>query len=380
MRGHIQKTGKHSYRIRLHIGKNKYKTFLVKGTYRDAERERARAVHELETGTFVNPTKMTVAEFLEKFAESYRHSVAAKTYERDFEIIRRHLIPALGHYPIAKLTGLDISAYYSRALHTGRCDGKGGLNAQTVRSYHRILHMALEAGVRTRILARNVAKDIDPPKAVHREMLVWNEAQIRAGFELFRGTRLYAPVVVLGTTGLRRGELLGLKWPDIDLIAARLSVARSLEQTNAGLAFKDPKTRRSRRTIDLWPLTVEVLRHHKAEQARIRLAAGPAWQDHDLVFPAPDGRPYRPSLLTNAFWQKLRRCATVTQIRLHDLRHSHATQLLRANVHVKVVSERLGHSSVSITLDRYSHVLPGMQRDAIAGLDAALRSAGDDAK
>lgn len=377
MRGHIKKTGERSYRVFLHVGKGKYKTVGVKGTRRDAERERARLVHELETGNFVEPSRLTTAEYLHKWLEYYQRNVRAKTFERDAELVRCHVIPALGNYPVGKLTSLDVDAFYSKALESGRRDGKGGLSPRTVRNIHRIVRAALGQGVRWRILARNVATDIHPPKPPHREMQVWDEPRMLVAFDYFRNSRLYAPVVTAATTGLRRGELLGLRWADVDFGAGRLSVARSLAETKQGLAFEAPKTTRSRRTLDLLPLTIETLRHHKAEQAAARLAAGPVWEDNDLIFPAPDGRPWKPSLFTDAFSDRLSRCKAVPRIAWHSLRHTHATQLLRAGVHAKVVSERLGHAGVSITLDLYSHVLPGMQAAAITALDTALRAAAD---
>jgi integrase len=201
-------------------------------------------------------------------------------------------------------------------------------------------------------------------------MTALDEGQMLALFELFAGKRLYPLIVTLATTGMRRGEALALRWSDIDLEGARLTIERALEQTKGGLAFKAPKTHSGRRTIDLLPQTIEVLKAHRAAQARARLAAGPAWQDNGLVFPAPDGAPMRPSIATERFWEATQKFEP--RLRLHDLRHTHATQLLRAHVHPKFVSERLGHAGIAITLDTYSHMLPGMQRDAVAVLAGAL--------
>lgn len=234
---------------------------------------------------------------------------------------------------------------------------------------HRVLRAALGQAVRWRMLSRNPADAVRPPRPERREMKALPEKDMTALFESLAGTRLYAPVTVAATTGLRRGELLALRWSDVNLDAATLTVKRSLEETKAGLNFKSPKTREAQRLLDLLPLTVEVLRRHRIEQAKARLAAGPAWEDNDLVFPDSDGRPWRPSLLTGAFADRR------TGIRFHDLRHSHATQLLRAGVHPKIVSERLGHAGVGITLDTYSHVLPGMQKQAMLQLEASLQAA-----
>ncbi len=160
----------------------------------------------------------------------------------------------------------------------------------------------------------------------------------------------------------------------MDLDQGVVSVQQVLEQTRGGLGFKQPKTARSRRTVALPPLIVEELKRHRTEQAQHRLMIGPAFEDHGLVFPEPDGRPWAPNKLSSAFAALMRR-AGIKGLRFHDLRHSHATQLLKQGIHPKVVSERLGHATVAITLDTYSHVLPGMQEETDESIDAALRKA-----
>ncbi|MCP4377573.1 MAG: site-specific integrase [bacterium] len=182
------------------------------------------------------------------------------------------------------------------------------------------------------------------------------------------------PALLAVTTGLRRGEILGLRWSDVDLAAGTLTVQQSLEQIKDGLRFKSPKTHRSRRSLALPAMTVEALRSHRASQAEERLALGVAWEEHGLVCPRPAGAPWAPDTLSTAFAAFVRGSG-MKPFRFHDLRHSHATHLLRAGVHPKVVSERLGHSSVGITLDTYSHVLPGMQQDAVRLIDVALKMA-----
>jgi integrase len=182
------------------------------------------------------------------------------------------------------------------------------------------------------------------------------------------------PVMLAVTTGLRRGELLGLRWSNVDLATGTITVVQSLEQTKDGLRFKSPKTHRSRRSIALPTITVEALRSHRAKQAEERLALGPAYDDHDLVCPRPGGSPWPPDVFSTTFAAMLRR-SNLKPIRFHDLRHSHATHLLKAGIHPKVVSERLGHSKVGITLDTYSHVLPGIQEEAIRRLDLLLERA-----
>ena len=375
MKGFIKRTGDHRYRIWIHIGGNKRRTFGVRGTRRQAEAEAARLVNEFEQGRLPQPTKMTVGEFLAKFLEFYKSKVGAKTFERDAEIVHKHLIPAFGNLPVEKLSTMAIDAYYSKALESGRRDGKGGLAPLTVHNHHRVLHRALRQGVIWKELSNNAAENAERPRAPHKERTVLDEPQLLALFDLFAGKRLYPIVVVLGTTGLRRGEALALRWSDIDLDAGTMKVERSLEETTGGLAYKPPKTQKSRRTINLLPQTIEVLKAHKVAQARARLAAGPAWQDNGLVFAAPDGAPLRPGKVTDAFNDVVVPQKSVPRINLHGLRHTHATQMLRAGIHPKIVSERLGHAGIGITLDTYSHVLPNMQRDAVAALAGVLDQA-----
>jgi integrase len=205
-------------------------------------------------------------------------------------------------------------------------------------------------------------------------MQVLDETETATLLGRLENSRLYIPVLLAITTGLRRGEILGMRWSDVDLSKGSVMVVSSLERTVEGLKFKSPKTHRSRRAVALPPLTIDALRTHRAEQAADRLAIGPNYNDNGLVCPAPGGSPWRPDAFSASFAKAIRRM-DVRKVRFHDLRHSHATHLLRAGVHPKVVSERLGHSSVGITLDTYSHVLPGMQQDAVKLIDAALVAA-----
>jgi integrase len=302
-------------------------------------------------------------------------NVAAKMFERYAEIIRVHLVPALGHHRLTKLQPLHIQAYYSLALQSGRKDGKGGLSAQTVIHHHRVLKDALHQAVRWRLLVRNPSDAVEPPRRKEREMQVLDDKQLGTLLKGAAGKSIYVPILLAVTTGMRRGEILGLRWSDIDLNAGTLAVCQSLEHTRVGgLKFKQPKTRRSRRVVALPHFAVEALRKHRAAQGRTRLQAGSDYKDHDLVCARWDGSPRNPGAVTRAF-AKLIADLGLTKVRFHDLRHSHATQLLREGIHPKVVSERLGHSTVGITLDTYSHVTPNMQEEAAKRIDVALRSA-----
>jgi integrase len=224
------------------------------------------------------------------------------------------------------------------------------------------------------MLARNPADAVDLPKARRREMRVLDETATAALLSVAKGTSLYVPVLVAVSTGLRRGELLGLKWQDVDLDGGALSVVRVLAEAGGELTFKEPKTAKSRRLVSLGPTVVDVLRQHRREQVEARLQFGAAFNPEGLVFATADGEPLTPSTFSVAF-RRLAGRAGFAGLRLHDLRHTHATQLAGAGVLPKVISERLGHASIGITMDLYAHVMPGMQEDAVARHDAVLAQA-----
>ena len=281
-------------------------------------------------------------------------------------------MPALGDHVLSKLRPLHIQEFYADALAKGRKDGNGGLSPQTVLHFHRILHKALAQSVRWQLLARNPAMAVEPPRPQREQMRALDDRETATLLKSVEGMLFYLPVVLAVTGGLRRGEILALRWQDADLGTGRAIISRSLEQTKEGLRVKGPKTERGRRTVVLPGFTVDALRSHKAQQATRRLAMGPAYSDHDLICAREDGTPWPPDAFSTAFAAFVRG-SELAHFRFHDLRHTHATHLLRQGVHPKIVSERLGHSNISITLDTYSHVLPGMQEDAIAAFDASLR-------
>ena len=381
MKGHLRKRGKNSWAIAIYVGRDhrgkpKYKWHTVRGGKRKAQDECTRLLNELATGEYVEPSKMTVREYLAYWLENYaKLNVAGRTFERYSEIVRLHLVPALGDKLLTKLQPLSIQGCYVAALQSGRKDKRAGLSAQTVVHHHRVLREALQQAVRWKLLVRNPADAVDPPKVERREMQVLDEHQTKRLLAVVVGTRLYIPVLLAVTTGLRRGEILALRWQDIDLDQGTLAVRRSLEQTRGGNRFKEPKTQKARRVVALPALTTEALRKLKVEQAKARLLIGAGYADEGLVCARIHGTRLDPAETTAAFAALIKK-ADLPKIRFHDLRHSHATQLLRQHVHPKVVSERLGHSTIGITLDVYSHVLPGMQEEAARRIDRALRDAG----
>jgi integrase len=315
--------------------------------------------------------KMTVGGWLKQWIEEARHNVAPKTRERYSEIVHKHLLPALGDIPLAKLAPAHIQAFYSGALKNGRLDGRGGLSPQTVLHFDRVLHRAMKGARKLRLIAVNPVEDVERPKVEEREMQTLTDEEATRLLAAASTTRIYVPIVLALATGLRRGELLALHWQDIDLSTGIVEVVRSLEQTSAGLRFKTTKTKRGKRPIVLPASVLEVLRDHKAKQAEERLLLGLG--KGDLVFTRVNGQPISPDSFTSWVARVANRAGTSHIMPVHGLRHTHITNLLRANVHPKVASERAGHSRVGFTLDRYSHVIPSLQEDAALRIDAAFR-------
>lgn len=350
----------------------------VRGTKADAERKRRELLRQLDEGTYVDPTKQTVSSYLKDWLRHCeQRRLAASTIEGYTGICDRYLIPVLGSVPLQKLTPAHIEALYSELLKAGSGASKRPLSARSVLHVHRVLHSALRRAVRLKLLIGNPCEAVEPPRPRRKEMHALDEqetSRMLALLDAGSDPLMSVAVLVALTTGMRRGEILGLRWSDVDLEAATATVSRSLQTTKiTGLAFKEPKTSRSRRTVTLPARTVRTLRAHKKRQAAERLLAGPGYRDQGLVFAEPDGGPYDPAKLSDRF--RRFRAANKFTVRFHDLRHTHATLLLKAGVPVKVVSDRLGHSTAMLTLDTYAHVLPGMDASAAEGFDRMLEEA-----
>jgi integrase len=339
-----------------------------KGGYRTKKECQAAlndALAALRVGTFVESSKRTVASYLldEWLPAMQPPRVRPSTwlsYQRNLE---RHVIPALGTIELQRLTPAHLTGFYRSLLTGGRLDGRGGLSVKSVKNIHGALHPALKDAVRWGYVARNVADAADPPKVVTPEMQVWSPAQLRTFLTHVRDDRLYAAWMLFATTGMRRGEIAGLRWVDVDLAAGRVTPRKPRVEVNYKVHVSEPKTAKGKRSLALDPATAAALREHRARQAEERLIVGPGWQDSGLVFTWGDGRPLHPERFSRWF-ERLARKAGLPKIRLHDVRHSYATAALAAGVPAKVVSERLGHANIAITMDTYSHVLPGMDERA----------------
>jgi integrase len=384
MQGHIRKRGKGSWAVVVDLGRDpstgrrRQLWRSVQGTRRAAEALLVQLLHQRETGIDQSPGKLSVADYLECWLRDYaKENTAPKTYRSYADIVRRHLRLALGSLPLTRLRPQHIQAYYSHALRAGRLDGRGGLSAMSVLHHHQVLHRALEHAVRWQLIARNPADAVESPRPARYEIRALGLAEIRLLLSVAEETAYGELVHVAVMTGLRRGEILALRWQDVDIDGGVLHVQQTVQRLpGGGFLFRQPKTARSRRAVALSPGTVRRLRQLCHQQLEHRLALGADYQDHGLVFATPVGTPIDPSNLRRA-WLAILQKAGLEHLRFHDLRHAHASLMLQQNVHPKVVSERLGHSSVGITLDTYSHVLPSLQAQAAASLECLLATGKD---
>jgi integrase len=267
---------------------------------------------------------------------------------------------------------VQINLLYARLL--SEPDPHGHLlSPATVRRVHATLHRALKDAVRWSRLSRNPVDSADPPRAAgfDREMKVWTATEVRSFLERERESDLYPLWLLLATTGMRRGEALGLSWEDLDLEAGRLSITKTLIMNGYATMLSTPKTKKGRRLIVLDQATISALRKLRTQQMKVHLQQGLPWKESQPVFVTEAALPYHPERVSKLFAQAAKQ-AGLPRIRLHDLRHTYATLALSAGVHPKVISERLGHASIAITLDCYSHCLPTLSEEAAARVAALV--------
>jgi integrase len=353
-------------------GKPKRKYFYGR-TRREVADMLAKALAEVKTGRFVEPTKTTLGEWLDKWLTGYKKSeLKPGTYDSYETLINTHIKPALGNIPMAKLQANTLQDFYNEKLADGRVDGTGGLSTRTVRYFHAVIRQALEQAVKEGLLARNVADATNPPVIKNKQMQPLTESELLDFLETAKGDRLFAAYLLSATTGLRRGELLGLCWDCVDLERGTLSVKRQLLRLKGCLILDDStKSKSSRRNVTLTDDTMRELKSHRKRQLQERLLLGGDYRDNGLVFCKEDGTALEPVDFNKRFQRYLTN-AGLPKVRLHDLRHTHATLLLARGIPAKLVQERLGHSSITMTLDLYSHVTPEMQRLAAESMNGLL--------
>jgi integrase len=368
VRGHLRKRAEGTWTIVVDAGrdpvtgKRRQLWRTVKGNKRKAQGELARLIASIETGTDLNPATLKVGDYFNQWLEAARSRVAPRTHERYGQLLRLHASP-LGSIPMTKLRPLHLERLYSNMLESG-------LSAQTVLHVHRVVFASLRQAVRWQLVSRNVAEAVTPPRPSRKHTPALEPQQAMALIHVVANTDLAVPVVLAIATGMRRGEILGLRWQDVDLGAARLRVTQTLQETAKGLVFTPPKTPRSKRTVSLPAFAVVALKAHRARQGELRLLLGDAWQETGLVVSRQDGSPLRPSALSRQFRVVAKTLGIDSTF--HGLRHGHASLMLAAGVHIKVVSDRLGHSTISTTADLYSHVAPALEEKAAASLDRLL--------
>jgi integrase len=375
MSGHIQKRGKNSWRLKLELGidangkrRIAYQTF--RGSKREAEVKLAQLVTENAKGVYVDTTKLTLGDFIEKWLTDWAAGhVSPATFQGYENKLRKHVVQRIGHLPLQRVRAIEVNDLYATLL-------KEGLAARTVGNVHRALRRALGHAHKWNLTQQNVAALVSPPRAAPVELEILDPTQVTVLLQKLAGHSLYPLTVLALASGMRRGELLALRWRDVDLDKAVLRVERSLEQTiKGGLRFKDPKTRHSRRSITLPTTAVTVLgAHRKAQQERrLQLGQGKAGADA-LVFTTWDGEPQSPNGLSKEWSRALKR-AGLPPATLHSCRHTHVSCLIAAGHDVLAVSRRLGHGSPTITLNVYGHLFPNMDDKAAVAVEAIFSGA-----
>jgi integrase len=368
VRGHVRRRGK-TWSIVVDIGrdengKRQQRWHSGFRTEKEAEAKLPEILFQLQRGSYVEPTKKTVAVFMREWLQSARSNTRPSTWTTYQMLSEKHVIPALGSWQLQKLTAAKLDAFYGELLSSGRRSGKGGLSPRTVGHVHGVIRLALSQAVRWQLLIRNVADDANPPRKKQSTMKTWSPEEVRTFLSHVRDDRSHAAYVLALTTGLRRGEILGLAWRDIDLDAGWLNVRQTVVSVNFKVQISTPKTAAGRRSVGLDRGTVMELRSHRLRQLKERVDLGlDNVKPDDYVFSTPAGHALHPGLFTDAFDRRVK-AAKLPHIRFHDLRHTSATLALAAGVHPKVVQERLGHASISITLDLYSHSVPSLQEEA----------------
>jgi integrase len=372
MRGHIRRRGEHSWELKYDVGTDprtgrrvtKYASF--KGTKREAQAELVRLMETVRRGEHVDPVKLTLAEYLDRWEQGWASlQVGPKTRERYVELIRLHVRPHIGALPLHKLQPVHLAELYGGLLEKG-------LSPRTIGHVHRVLHKALTVAVEWSLLLRNPAAIAKPPRAQMREIEIITVEQAQKILQCFRGRALYPIIALALATGMRRGELLALRWGDVDLDVGRIQVERSLEQTKAGLRFKEPKTKHGRRSIKIPPSVITELKTHWTQQQaqRLRLGLGRAG-DGDLVFASWDGTARSPNASTRE-WVRALVENKLPAVSLHALRHTHASQLIAAGMDPVAISRRLGHASPTITLNVYGHLFANSDDRAAEIIEAAF--------
>lgn len=369
MKGYIRKKGDNSWQITLDTGrgsngKRRRHFETVHGRKSDAQKRLAELLVNIEKGIYATPGKLTLAEHLRNWLNGYvKTNCSLKTLDTTECIVEHHLIPALGHVQLRQLYPQAIQSYYAKACEK--------LSGRTVHYHHRILSQSLRYAMKQGYLGRNPCDLVDPPVPRKKPMRTLTPAELETLLDNASNNHFYPVYYTAVSTGLRQAELLGLRWRDIDLDFLSLSVNQVLYKRRRVCEFKEPKTAHSRRRVSLTPKLALFLRGYKEERERLYRELGKELSLDDLVFANFEGRPIDPGVLSHTF-AKIVKKTSLNGVRFHDLRHTFASLMLLRGAKPKVISEALGHASVAFTMDTYSHIIEGMQEEAMALLDEVL--------
>jgi integrase len=386
MRGNVTRRGRESWRLKFDLprgpdGKRRFQVVTVRGKRRDAEKKLSELLTAVDRGTFVEPTKTTITEHVRARIDQWEASgaIGSKTAERYRELLDGQISPHLGGKVMQQLKPIDIEAWHTTLRTKGRKDGAGGVGSHTIRSAHRVLSKALRDAVRFDLAMRNVAgkEGQTAPRMSSEEIEIIPADKIGDVIERLRGRAIFAKAIVSLFTGVRRGELLALRWPNVDLDGKVIRIREALEETKAyGIRFKATKTNSGRRDIEMPDIVVDTLRDYRRQQLEQRMAGGLGkLADDALVFHALDGGPQSPRNLSGD-WREAASAIGLAGISFHGLRHTHASMLIDASIDIVRISKRLGHASPNITLQTYAHLFRARDDKSAAAINAALANLG----
>ncbi|MFW6047419.1 MAG: tyrosine-type recombinase/integrase [Candidatus Woesearchaeota archaeon] len=377
---HLRKRGKKKWQIVIELdrdpmtGKRKRKYKTINGTKKEAEKKMAELIRKYENNDkLVEPKKMNMTKLMKQFLNSHQHSVAQRTIDRYSIIVKNHLIPAFGDYQVKDIKPIHIESYQNLKLKEGKLNSNGGLSEETVRMHHNLLSSIFKYAQRLELIEKNPVKLVPSPKAKRPNHNFLNEEQLQKILEYSKGLWIHDYIKVAVATGMRRGEMIGLEWSNVDLKNNKISIVKALKRTSKGIELSETKTSSSRRSIAITEDTAKILKRIKKEQAKRKLKLGNKYNTRfDLVFCEKDGRYCNPNSVTRRF-KRVAKAVGLGHIKLHDLRHTMASLMLKSGTNPKVVQERLGHSSISITLDLYSHLTLDLQKEAAKSLSELLK-------
>ncbi|MDF2854245.1 MAG: integrase [Neobacillus sp.] len=372
MKGYIRKRGtKWAYTVDIGkdplTGKRKQKSRSGFKTKKEAQAALAELVNTVEKGNYHEPQKRRFKEFaIEYFENSYKNKVKKSSYETDFHVINTHLIPFFGEMDLNDIDQFLIHKFYSQKIEQG-------LSSAYIHKMHNIISLLLQVAHKWEILRKDIIGMVEPPRVVKKEINVWNIEQINTLLEIAKHSRYFPIFYLAAYTGMRKGEILGLTWNDVDFDEKMIYIKRTLYKVKSGYLLQEPKTQSSNRSIYMDDDIIKVLKNQKEMQDEERMKYDGVYKEHQMVFAQETGEFVSPSSANTMLGRFVVR-AGLPPIRFHDLRHTHATILLQMGVNPKIVAERLGHSSVHTTLDTYSHVLPGMKKELSELFSLAMKS------